>query len=158
MRINPNELVATLTVELDAFRQAAANRDRRAMVLHADTLSRLAAGVAEHLDPTPAPPKKESLVDFKEACVGRGSEPFTAAENAAAKEILTALAVGLNHWTSIRRFKDWVKHTPPEDLTGTVTEVRLRYFDQCPNCYLPKSTVETILRERKEATHALQIQ
>ncbi len=117
------------------------------MVQHAECLSQLALGITEHLSPTPKTPE-ESLVDFKEGCVGLG-KPFTAPEKAAADELLTALALGFTHGMAIHRFRNWLKHAPPEDLAGTTTEIRLRYFDQCPDRYIPKSTAARLLREHK---------
>jgi hypothetical protein len=150
MKINPNDFVAVLEVEFDAFRHAAAKHDRCAMVRHVECLSKLAAGVAEHLDPTPQTPEKnESIVAFKEGCVGYGAAPFTPEENAAARGILTALAVGLDHATSIHRFRDWMTYAKPADLVGDVVEVRLRFFQDCPTIYLPKTTVKRLLAEHK---------
>jgi hypothetical protein len=148
MKVNHTDHVAVLEQELNAFRQAAAKRDKPAMIEHAETLSQLALGVAECLDPTTAPPE-DNLVAIKEGCVGHGITPFTAEENAAANEILTVLMLGLDHATSIQRFRDWCRHADPDDLEGTVADIRLRFFDECPAVYIPKSTAGRILAEHK---------
>jgi hypothetical protein len=148
MKPTNSDLVAVLEGGLADFRRAAARKDRAAMSGCAETLSRLALGVAEHLDPSPKP-QEGDLVAMKEGCVGHGIAPFTPEENAAASTLLTVLMLGLDHAIAIHRFKDWLKHAPPEDLEGDVTEVRLKYFDQCAWHYIPKTTAARTLVEHK---------
>ena len=130
-------LKAKLKAERAALRRAVA--DPTALAQSLTNLSELMKRIGEHVDSIQM---GLTAAEFDNGVMGATSIPSDPAIEEAANTLLTLAANGLSTFCSATRFTTWCRTA---DLSGSVAEIRERFFEKFPLDYLSKSVCRHLL-------------
>jgi hypothetical protein len=133
--------LSVLDAEFDGLKESVAANDVAAATRHPETLAQLSLGVAECLSPSPLP-KPMTAAEFDAGVMGATTLAPDPAIDEAANTLLALIGNSVATFCSAMTFKTWCQSA---DLSGSVGEIRERFFEAHPGHYLTKTVCRHLL-------------